>query len=256
MIQLSRVRTNAAIPTSFRGATPRNRLVALMKEVRDKMISGDQTPLKIKPKWSVTKGQLLAETNQKCAYCESHTSAVAFGDVEHYRPKSVYWWLAYVYDNYLASCSVCNQRFKGKAFEFTGQAMQAPPITDQTTNDEIVELAKTFIPDPKKAPAVAAFEQAHRDESPLIPNPYVDAPEKIFAWEVLEGSEEVEVVPQPAFPNAAQIVDASERIYGLNRPQLTRRRFKQYRVYRLSLDTAAFPGLERDDFRLDRILHF
>lgn len=46
---------------------------------------------------------------------------VAYGDGEHYRPKSTYWWLAYNYDNYLASCTLCNQRFKEAKFPIRGR---------------------------------------------------------------------------------------------------------------------------------------
>lgn len=246
MIKLFRVRTEQAIPSSFRGATPRDRLVELMKSVRDKLAAGQEVKLKINSKWSVVKKQLLAETNQKCAYCESHTSAVAFGDVEHYRPKSVYWWLAYVYDNYLASCSICNQKFKGKIFEISGMAMAPPPVTATTTETQMERIAETAIPDPMEPAAVVTFVAKHRTEAPLIPNPYFDDPEQIFSWDVLDGTKEVEVVPQPTFPNAAAIVDASERIYGLNRTQLKRRRYNQFRSYRLSRLTVDSPGITQE----------
>ena len=46
--------------------------------------------------------------HDKCAYCESHLQTVAFGVVEAFRPKSIYWWLAYEWENMLLSCEVCN----------------------------------------------------------------------------------------------------------------------------------------------------
>ena len=42
--------------------------------------------------WKAGKPQLKRETGGKCAYCESPTDTVAHGDVEHFRPKSKYWW--------------------------------------------------------------------------------------------------------------------------------------------------------------------
>lgn len=43
----------------------------------------------------------------KCAYCESK---VEQNDIEHYRPKSIYYWLAYSWDNLLYCCPTCNQK--------------------------------------------------------------------------------------------------------------------------------------------------
>jgi|RhiMetdeSRZDD1v2_1073273.scaffolds.fasta_scaffold515791_2 hypothetical protein len=53
----------------------------------------------------------------KCAYCESDFDAVAWGDVEHYRPKRAvtgavhpgYYWMAYAENNLMPSCQLCNQ---------------------------------------------------------------------------------------------------------------------------------------------------
>ncbi len=243
MIGLVRVRTKKAVPSSFRGATPHNRLVKLMQDVQSKLAAGEPVELEIDSKWKVTKNQLLTETHGKCAYCETPTAVVAFGDVEHFRPKSVYWWLAYVYDNYLASCAVCNQQFKGKKFEHDGPMMAAPPVSEMTPAAELKSLAKTFIPDPLKADQVTAFEAAHQVEAARIPNPYIDHPEEIFAWEVLAGSREVELVARLGVPGSVAKVDAAERIYGLNRPELKRLRFKHFQFYSVSRQTADEPGV-------------
>ena len=255
MIALTRTRTESAIPTSYRGATPRDRLVKLMQKVQAKLAAGEELRLDIGSKWSVTKKQLLLETRDKCAYCETPTAVVAFGDVEHYRPKSVYWWLAYVYDNYLASCAVCNQQFKGKKFEIDGPMMSGPPITTATTAQEMTDLAETVIPDPLTPAHVTAFEAAHRAEQPRIPNPYFDDPEEIFGWDVLDGSKEVELIAKAAVPGAADKVDAAERIYGLNRPELKRLRFKQFKFYNVARQTADAAGVPREirDLNLELI---
>lgn len=235
MINLERSRQKSDIIPSFRGNKPIERLIELMKTRRAKLATGEDPKLKINSKWSKAKKQLLVETNDKCAYCESHTTAVAFGDVEHYRPKSIYWWLAYVYDNYLASCSICNQQFKSNAFEFSGHKMRGPVIRSNTTDARIANLARQFAPDPLDPQAIADFEDAHRQEAPLIPNPYIDDPEELFAWDVLKGAKQVELIPNPNQPDAADVVDACERLYGLNRPQLKRRRFNQWRNYNFFL---------------------
>lgn len=65
----------------------------------------------------------------KCAFCENNVTAVAYGDVEHFRPKkgyqqnekdslhyAGYYWLAYNWENLLFSCAICNQRHKKNLF--------------------------------------------------------------------------------------------------------------------------------------------
>ena len=52
-----------------------------------------------------------------CAYCQCELPRNDRGDIEHFRPKNGgYWWLAYVFDNYLLSCSVCNRERKRDLF--------------------------------------------------------------------------------------------------------------------------------------------
>src|ERR1035441_7770925 len=43
-----------------------------------------------KDHWKAGKATLIADSHGKCAYCEAPTTVVAHGDVEHFRPKSVY----------------------------------------------------------------------------------------------------------------------------------------------------------------------
>ncbi len=45
----------------------------------------------------------------KCVYCESKPAASADWDVEHFRPKSHYYWLTYEWTNLYLSCAHCNQ---------------------------------------------------------------------------------------------------------------------------------------------------
>ena len=239
MIALERVRTEQAIRPNFRGDKPVERLLDLMRDARAFLADGKAIDLKIRSAWAETKDQLLAESRDKCAYCESHFGAVAFGDVEHYRPKSLYWWLAYVYDNYLPSCAICNQRHKGAKFAFAGEAMPRPAFEADATDDDLRRIARTAIPDPLDAEAVDRFRTAHAAESPLIPNPYFDDPERFLGWKVLADIGEVIVVPREGIEGAAAIVAACEEIYGLNRAQLKRRRFAQYQTYRIMLSMIA-----------------
>jgi len=248
MIPLVRERTTAAVPGSFRGAKPIERLVDTMKEIRAKLLAGEEVKLKFDSKWGTTKAQLLLETGNKCAYCETPTAVIAYGDVEHYRPKSKYWWLAYVYDNYLASCTVCNQRFKGAKYEFAGSILPEPEVLANMSDNDLETLATTSIPDPLDAPAVATFEAAHFTEDPLIINPYIDIPDDVFAWEAIDAIGEVEVVSITGDAVSVAKVDAAERIYGINRAELKRLRYSHYQVYngaRLTVESTQVPMVLR-----------
>jgi uncharacterized protein (TIGR02646 family) len=61
------------------------------------------------------RGALIASHGRVCAYCQCDIRH-APSDVEHFRPKSVYWWLAYELDNYLLSCIPCNRSYKKERF--------------------------------------------------------------------------------------------------------------------------------------------
>ncbi len=67
-------------------------------------------------KQSDTKEALKLLYHNKCAYCEQ---VVEQTHVEHYRPKSTYYWLAYSWDNLLLSCPTCNKH-KDVNFQLDG----------------------------------------------------------------------------------------------------------------------------------------
>ncbi len=77
---------------------------------------------------------------KKCAYCESLYEIAGYLEVEHYRPKKLYYWLAADWSNLLPACKRCNN---GK-------------------------LAKFPLQDPKKQ---AQLKGRERLESPLLLNP-------------------------------------------------------------------------------------
>ena len=78
------------------------------------------------------KEALISAQYGKCAFCESKFTHVAYGDVEHFRPKAAveengtlrrpgYFWLTYDWRNLYASCQICNQRHKRNAFPVLGR---------------------------------------------------------------------------------------------------------------------------------------
>lgn len=115
--------------------------------------------------------------HDKCAYCESNTTAGADWEVEHFRPKGRvaerrddhpgYYWLAYEWENLYPSCQHCNQKrrdrprwgdvsaatgpAKGKLDQFpladeAGRAMS--PGDDLTAEDRL--LLDPTIDDPEE----------------------------------------------------------------------------------------------------------
>ena len=126
MIPLNRVRTAPPVHANFQKANREKFNLELMKDRRTVLQNSGTTQKFSSGRWREAKPQLLKESNGKCAYCEAPTAVVAFGDVEHYRPKSKYWWLAYCYDNYLASCQLCNQKFKKAKFPLKNSRLKSP----------------------------------------------------------------------------------------------------------------------------------
>jgi len=74
--------------------------------------------------------------HDKCAYCETNTSAGAPMQVEHFRPKAKvtedkshfgYYWLAYEWSNLILSCSKCNNK-KRNFFPVEGARIDEPEL--------------------------------------------------------------------------------------------------------------------------------
>ena len=229
MIRLSRVRTEATVHKKYRGAGKIDKELDLLKSYRD--TGGD--PAFNTRHWKAAKDQLKAESHDKCAYCEADVSVVAHGDVEHFRPKSVYWWLAYCYDNYLFSCQLCNQTYKSNEFPIHGRPMTGIAVAPDATDAELRAIAGSLAPDPldgEPRHTLEAFQRSVLREKAGLPNPYLEDPEPLLAWKVDRDNREVllkrrpirRVRPRRAFA-------AAESYLGLNREQLRRARWRVYR---------------------------
>ncbi len=75
------------------------------KEIRSKKNKYNQPDVK---------EQLKAETNEKCAYCESKVTVVAHGDIEHITPKSIQPELTFEWGNLTFACQKCNGKKSDK----------------------------------------------------------------------------------------------------------------------------------------------
>ena len=242
MIPLTRVRTTA-INQRFRGDKLVETSLKLLRDQRAIKKGNLEKHDFDSDIWRKAKDQLLAETFDKCAYCEAPTAVVAYGDVEHYRPKSKYWWLAYCVDNYLVSCAICNQRFKKDKFTFKNSKMRAPVVRSTTPDARLDDLSRTLVPDPLDANAIAAFLDLHQQEHPFLVNPYIDKPEDYFAWKADRNIREVELIARPGDPEAEDYVKAAIDIYGLDRMQLRALRYFFFDSYYTHKRTLLDPGI-------------
>ncbi len=243
MIALKRER-NAIIAANFRGAKRVSNNFELLKLKRDGKLEADVNKVLKSATWKPAKKQLLKETKNKCAYCETPTAVIAYGDVEHFRPKSTYWWLAYCYENYLASCTVCNQLYKSDNFAILNQVMKGPAINTSHTDVQLLALAKSITPDPLndgEGMPLADLINAMKSEFALLIDPYIEDPAEYLAYKPILANKEIMVVPtKPAY---GIITKACEDFFGINRQELMDLRFQHYCTYMTYKYTLTVPNL-------------
>lgn len=230
MIRLTRDLTAAVIPADFTGAG----LLALKLRLLQGKIHDN---LEFESGyWTKAKRQLKKETHGKCAYCEAPTSRVAHGDVEHFRPKKTYWWLAYFYGNYLYSCQICNQTYKRDVFPIAGPMLNLDPALPDpfpplAPAAQLETVARSLCPDPLDDAAgypIARFLRALRREKPALIDPYSLDPEPFFKWVVDATNGEVAIAPRNNRAAVKRTFEAVEQYLGLNREELRRARWKTY----------------------------
>lgn len=227
MIALGRL--TASVPARFRGDGLKKSLTLLLTAYYDHAGAVPFNSQKSLQIWGDAKDNLKLESHNKCAYCEAPTSAVAFGDVEHFRPKNGYWWLAYCYDNYAYACQICNEGFKGDTFNIRGPKLTPPgplPAT-RPAKAKLAPLAAQLCPDPATS-GKTALRALWGGEKAELPHPYLDLPETLLAWKADEVNQEVSLVSVPGSSTSKITVQACEKVLGLNREDLRRLRYPQY----------------------------
>lgn len=145
------------------------------------------------------KATLVSAFKGKCAFCDSSLRHISYGDIEHFRPKSVYWWLAADWKNFLLACPRCNS-FKRDKFPLASNSLKIN-YKIHSTFDE-VETA----------------EEPYRQ----LLNPYLDEPELIISYE--ENAEPVIKL------SASEKLNNSITVYDLNRIDLVQERFKVLKI--------------------------
>lgn len=81
--------------------------------------------------------QLIKDQSYKCAYCESRISK-EYNDVEHYRPKVIYWWLGHDWNNLLYSCPFCNRTCKKSEFPLLNENNRARTQSELENEEPLI----------------------------------------------------------------------------------------------------------------------
>lgn len=235
MIQLTRDRTQ--ISSAFWGQRLRNKLEWLFQQ-QQRVVNDEIESIHFssgRSYWKTAKEQLEKETHRKCAYCEADTKVVAHGDVEHFRPKSIYWWLAYTYDNYLFSCQICNQIYKLDNFPVRNNRVVPPPVLAQMSATELSNLFDQFSLDPRDIQieqSIVSPAILQSQEDPDLINPYFEDPEQFFHWEFDDVLKAVKLIADHQDNRSQRYTQAAIDYYGLNREPLLHGRYKYFRMFR------------------------
>lgn len=247
MIRLIRQRDTSAIPIGFRGAgrleSERRLLVAKRIHFQALSVKPHTSPNFPSAWWSNAKPTLRREAKGKCAYCEARADAVAYCDVEHIRPKSVWWWLTCCWDNYCFACQLCNQKFKLDHFPLAGLPGRPPQFSATSSDAKLDSLIGTLAPDPLDHTSVISFSKRLAKEKPLLPHPYFDDPESILAWEVDDLNSHIRLIPRNNTTHARKAVAACESFLGLNREELCELRYETYETLELVKETLTIGNL-------------
>ncbi len=233
MIQLTRTPDTALIPVSLAGVNRVKKNRELIEQ-QIELLKGNINKIIFKSNyWKAAKDATKEESLNKCAYCESPTAVVAHGDIEHFRPKSEYWWLAYTFHNYCFCCQICNQTFKSDNFPITGSKWKVPRIKSNTVITDL--LCSGIGPDPLTATeglSLQKYKTEHTKEKPGLPDPYFDKPEQHFGWKADDTLREVKIVAKTNSALNKRRLKAVEDFFGLNRKELKVERFRVFETFR------------------------
>jgi len=139
----------------------------------------------------------------KCAYCETRFNRT-FIKIEHYRPKSIYYALAYSWSNLLPICDICNTT-KSNNFEIDGVVVK----------DKIRTLQKLQY----------STKVFNRIEKPKFLHPEIDDYENMFRFD-LNGY----IVVFDKVPNSHRMV-YTVKYANLNEKALAERRAKVFKDF-------------------------
>jgi uncharacterized protein (TIGR02646 family) len=119
-------------------------------DAKCKLAAGQISPDDRQQIWKDMKDALAERSHDKCWYCEI-VQERSDNNVDHFRPKALYPWLAFELSNFRYACTYCNSRRKNPETGETGGKGDQFPLADES----------------KRAEA----EGGEDDESPLLLDP-------------------------------------------------------------------------------------
>lgn len=218
MIRVDRDRTDSRLIQQKLNDVRLEKLPKLRKLVRDGLPSSDQLQPHLTG-YQIAKDHLWENQYGRCCYCEKWEERSG-NDVEHYRPKIIYWWLAFTWTNLLFACEQCNSR-KNAQFELLSGERLKPE--DAAPGNEVPLLL-----DPS--------------DTRLNPVEHIE-----FKWKpyLVGGPRRWVAEPRKSGKDSA-IGDASVGVYGLNRADLFERRDHHVRSHVKPFTDRLQRYLERD----------
>lgn len=116
-----------------------------------------------------SKQRLEKQFHNKCAYCETEYLATSDTWIEHYRPKSEYYWLAYEWSNLIPTCTKCNRKKKDYFPLINAKnKVRKPPLLSGK-----LDISKC------KADTSPLI-----DEQPFVLHPKIDNPQEYFDFKI------------------------------------------------------------------------
>ncbi len=138
-----------------------------------------QVPTEFEPYWinPQVRGLLHSMQGRVCAYCLTERPL----DLEHFRPKTGYWWLAYEAENYLLGCTACNRDRKGTQFPLRTGAIRVTYDTRHTLPAE-----QRILLDPVADDVESCFALSNDASCQILPASHLAPVERERVQEVID----------------------------------------------------------------------
>ena len=150
-------------------------LLPLIDETRQKAFEANKLATEYIDKSSLYKCKYQKDNNKfypvkdalnkiyknKCAYCETQINRTST-NIEHYRPKSLYYFLAYSWDNLLPICNMCNSK-KSNRFELEDETKRIKSTIKSLKELQYISKLYNHIEKPKFIhPAIDNYQHLFR----------------------------------------------------------------------------------------------
>jgi uncharacterized protein (TIGR02646 family) len=170
--------------------------------------------------------------HNKCAFCEVELTEQDTENkftVEHYRPKSIYYWLGAEWTNLFPACCACNHK-KGNEFPlFLGKnKIKSAPFDD---------INHSLIKDRCKANSDELL-----NEEPLYLHPEITTPEKYFQFEAKKQGAATILNEDSLSPLEQE--QARKMLKLINRPSVEEKRKRKWTDYQTKLRRIILNGRE------------